>query len=71
MPLFKAASDDSHNYHSFAPDKHYPGRGWVMVEAETPDSQAVVDAMARRLGPSRRSSSKLTGGPRVQVDREP
>ena len=46
VPLFGVASDDSHHYHDFAPEKENPGRGWVMVEAEALDSEAVVEAMA-------------------------
>ena len=39
-------SDDSHDYYDFSPDKDNPGRGWVMVEAEALESDAVVEAMA-------------------------
>lgn len=45
-PLFGVASDDSHHYYDFAPDRHNPGRGWVMVEADHLESDAVVEAMA-------------------------
>ena len=46
VPIFGVASDDSHHYHDFSPEMDNPGRGWVMVEAEALDSEAVVDAMA-------------------------
>ena len=46
VPIFGVASDDSHHYHDFAPDKDNPGRGWVMVEAEGLETDAVVEAMA-------------------------
>jgi hypothetical protein len=46
VPLFGAATDDSRHYHDFAPHKENPGHGWVMVEAEALDSDAIVEAMA-------------------------
>ena len=46
VPIFGVASDDSHHYHDFSPDMDNPGRGWVMVEADGLDSEAVVEAMA-------------------------
>ena len=46
VPIFGVASDDSHHYHDFSPDMENPGRGWVMVEADGLDSEAVVEAMA-------------------------
>jgi hypothetical protein len=47
VPLFGVASDDSHHYHDFAPDKDNPGRAWVMVESEALEADAVVEAMAQ------------------------
>ena len=46
VPIFGVASDDSHHYHDFSPDMDNPGRGWVMVEAEGLENEAVVEAMA-------------------------
>ena len=46
MPIYGVASDDSHHYHDFAPDKDNPGRGWVMVESEALETDALVEAMA-------------------------
>ncbi len=46
VPLFGVAVDDSHHYHDFGPDKYNPGRGWVMVEAESLEGSAVVEALA-------------------------
>ncbi len=46
VPIFGVASDDSHHYHDFTPDMHNPGRGWVMVESDTLESESIVEAMA-------------------------
>ncbi|MCY4654921.1 MAG: CehA/McbA family metallohydrolase, partial [Dehalococcoidia bacterium] len=46
VPIFGVASDDSHDYHDFSPEKENPGRGWVMVESDGLESEAVVEAMA-------------------------
>ena len=46
VPIFGVASDDSHHYHDFSPDMDNPGRGWVMVESDTLESEALVEAMA-------------------------
>ena len=41
------ATDDSHNYHDFAPWLSHPGRGWVMmVQAEDLTQEAIVDGLA-------------------------
>ena len=44
--IFGVATDDSHNYHDFAPWMSNPGRGWVMVEAEELTQDAIVDGLA-------------------------
>lgn len=41
-PLFGVATDDSHTYHG---EDVSPGRGWVMVGAETLDGDSLVNAM--------------------------
>ena len=46
VPIFGVASDDSHHYHDFSPERDNPGRGWVMVEAESLEADSVVEAMA-------------------------
>ena len=46
VPIFGVASDDSHHYHDFSPDLDNPGRGWVMVESDELESEAIVEAMA-------------------------
>jgi hypothetical protein len=41
-PLMGVATDDSHTYHG---EDVSPGRGWVVVGAETLDGDAIVEAM--------------------------
>lgn len=41
-PLFGVATDDSHNYHGGPVS---PGRGWIMVKAESLNGDAIVRAM--------------------------
>lgn len=41
-PLFGVATDDSHTYHG---GEVKPGRGWVMVRAETLSAGALIEAM--------------------------
>ena len=44
--IFGVATDDSHNYHDFAPWMSNPGRGWVMVQADELTQEAIVDGLA-------------------------
>ena len=44
--IFGTATDDSHNYHDFTPDKSNPGRGWVVVRATELTVDAIVDGLA-------------------------
>ena len=44
--IFGVATDDSHNYHDFAPWLSNPGRGWVMVQADELAQEAIVDGLA-------------------------
>ncbi len=44
--IFGVATDDSHNYHDFAPWRSNPGRGWVMVQADELTQEAIVDGLA-------------------------
>ena len=44
--IFGVATDDSHNYHDFAPWLSNPGRGWVMVQADELTQDAIVDGLA-------------------------
>ena len=44
--IFGVATDDSHNYHDFAPWMSNPGRGWVMVQADELTQEAIVDSLA-------------------------
>ena len=45
--LYGVGTDDSHNYHTFANGEANPGRGWVMVRAETLEANTIVEAMKR------------------------
>ena len=40
--IYGAATDDSHDYQDFAPDKHNPGRGWIMVRSESDDQDSLI-----------------------------
>ena len=44
--IFGVATDDSHNYHDFAPWLSNPGRGWVMVQSDELTQEAIVDGLA-------------------------
>ena len=44
--IFGVATDDSHNYHDFAPWLSNPGRGWVMVQADELTQDAIVAGLA-------------------------
>jgi hypothetical protein len=39
------ASDDTHEYFEFTPDKSHPGRGWIMVRADTLSTDAILNAI--------------------------
>ena len=43
--IYGAATDDSHDYQDFAPDKHNPGRGWIMVRSESDEQEALIRNM--------------------------
>jgi hypothetical protein len=43
--MFGMATDDSHSYHEFGLGHVNPGRGWVMVRAESLDPEALIRAM--------------------------
>jgi hypothetical protein len=67
--LFGIAVDDSHHYHSHAPARSNPGRGWVMVRAQRLTPEAIVAAMESgdfyastgvRLKDVRRETSRLS-----------
>jgi len=44
-PLFGVANDDTHDYYDFVPEKSHPGRGWIMVRADTLSTAAILDAI--------------------------
>ncbi len=43
--IYGAATDDSHDYKDFAPDKHNPGRGWIVVRSESADQDSLIKNM--------------------------
>ena len=43
--IYGAATDDSHDYQDFAPEKHNPGRGWLMVRSESDDQNSLIKNM--------------------------
>ena len=46
-PLFGVATDDTHDYFDFSPSRSHPGRGWIMVRADTLSTDAILDAMRK------------------------
>jgi hypothetical protein len=44
-PLYGIANDDTHEYFEITPDKSNPGRGWIMVLADTLSTTAILDAI--------------------------
>lgn len=47
--LLGVATDDSHNYHVQSSKHSNTGRGWVMVESESLDTNSLIDAMESGL----------------------
>lgn len=45
--IYGVSSDDSHRYFQFHSGNANPGRGWVMVRAESLEANALVEAMQR------------------------
>ncbi|MEW6157818.1 MAG: hypothetical protein AB1813_10320 [Verrucomicrobiota bacterium] len=45
LVMYGVAVDDSHNYHTNAPNKSNPGRGWVMVRAPWLTPENIVSTM--------------------------
>lgn len=43
--VFVIASDDAHDYHSWAPRLRNPGRGWIHVRADDARPSSILDAM--------------------------
>ena len=74
--LYGVATDDAHDYHTFAPAQRNAGRGWVMVRSSTLSPDSLMKAMERgdfyastgvTLSELRREGSRL----RVAVRAEP
>ena len=47
--IFGVATDDSHHYHDFAQDKHNPGRGWVVVDADDLTQESIIHGLVSGL----------------------
>lgn len=45
--MYGLATDDGHNYHGIPSRKSEPGRGWVMVLAESLSPESIIPAMER------------------------
>ena len=46
-PLFGVASDDAHNYHAGDPKRARPGRGFIMVQADKLEADAIAGAVKK------------------------
>ena len=44
--IFGVATDDSHHYKDFHPARSNPGRGWIVVQAESLEVEAILDGLA-------------------------
>ena len=44
--IFGVATDDSHHYKDFHPARSNPGRGWLVVRAESLEVEAILDGLA-------------------------
>ena len=47
MVIYAVASDDAHHFAKWGPTQSNPGRGWLMVDADTLTPDAVTDAIRR------------------------
>ena len=45
--VYGVASDDAHSFKKFGPDQSNPGKGWVVVRADTLESDAISRALDR------------------------
>jgi hypothetical protein len=45
MLIYGVSSDDAHQFQKLGPDQSNPGRGWVMVRADSLTADAIADAM--------------------------
>jgi len=43
--VYGLATDDSHEYHEWSPRNVNPGRGWIMVQAESLEANALMQAL--------------------------
>jgi hypothetical protein len=45
--LYALATDDAHRYHDWGVGRINPGRGWIMVRADTLSAESIITAMKR------------------------
>ena len=74
--VFGVATDDSHNYHDFTPEKSNPGRGWVAVRVAELSRDAIVDALAMgefyaSTGVTLSELETSADGVRVEIEPQP
>ena len=43
--MYGLATDDTHNYHTFSPERSNPGRGWVMVRSDQLTPASLITAL--------------------------
>lgn len=66
-PLYGVSDDDTHEYFEFSPAKSHPGRGWIMVRADTLSTESILNAMRR--GDFYASTGVLLRDVRMEPDR--
>ena len=74
--LYGVATDDSHEYHEWGSDKVNPGRGWIMVQADELEADALMRAMLEgdfyaSTGVTLRAVTGKTDALTVDIDVEP
>lgn len=75
-PLYGLATDDAHNYHEVPEGHSNPGRGWIMVRAESLDAESILSAMHRgdfyaSSGVALRRIERCDRRIRIHIDAEP
>ena len=71
--VFGTASDDSHNYAEFGPDKANPGRAWVVARAAELSGEAIVESLVSgdfyaSTGVSLRSVDASAGSIEIEIE---
>ena len=71
--VYGTATDDSHHYLDFSPDKSNPGRAWVMTRAEELSEEAIVNSLSSgnfyaSTGVSLKDLDTSPGGVSVEIE---